>query len=376
MSELASQSAAQAAKEQGNQAFKERKFEEALKHYSEAIKLCPQGNKDERATFYGNRSAAYFHLQKYDECVCDCEKALQLKPKYKKVAVRQVKALKCSGGYVTIHIWPAIFIHLVIGKNQDAIDKVRSYLSTVDFEDVTFKSLGSELGMYSVNACVPKEEIEILFWVLELGRWYYHRLYSCANTRAEGLIKEISLEDFINSPMTVKTNTNMAMYNYWLKDRAGEPKGIFQRVATLVSNDFGGFAMSREHSVRNRIIRDLGSWDKLRFDGPFVAYKKEPEGTILISVNRTWGVFLVLGLEKNIFDMTHRVSAVSTFNMNMLPWNGRLVCDGFVIHNMDKTVSKARLKETYEKAVANNSIIKGFSHDQVSRAAAFAGVMG
>ena len=46
----------------GNEYFQAGKFENAVKCYSEAIKLCPSKDKDELPKFYQNRAAAYENL--------------------------------------------------------------------------------------------------------------------------------------------------------------------------------------------------------------------------------------------------------------------------------------------------------------------------
>ena len=49
-------------KNTGNKYFKGGKFDKAINCYTESIALCPPGNKDDIATFYQNRAAAYEQL--------------------------------------------------------------------------------------------------------------------------------------------------------------------------------------------------------------------------------------------------------------------------------------------------------------------------
>ncbi|XP_045165039.2 stress-induced-phosphoprotein 1-like [Mercenaria mercenaria] len=67
------QKKAKAAKEKGNAAYKEKKFEEAIKHYDEAIDLDPT-----EMTYLNNKAAVYFEQKKYDECIAICEKAVEV----------------------------------------------------------------------------------------------------------------------------------------------------------------------------------------------------------------------------------------------------------------------------------------------------------
>ena len=68
------------AKEEGNNYFRNKEYDDALESYSRAITYCPEDdeNKENLATFYGNRSAAYFSLEEYELVVEDCTAALEL----------------------------------------------------------------------------------------------------------------------------------------------------------------------------------------------------------------------------------------------------------------------------------------------------------
>lgn len=82
------------AKEEGNNYFRNKEYDNALESYSRAITYCPEDdeNKENLATFYGNRSAAYFSLEEYELVVEDCTAALELKPDYVKVIARRMLA--------------------------------------------------------------------------------------------------------------------------------------------------------------------------------------------------------------------------------------------------------------------------------------------
>ena len=82
------------AKEEGNNYFRNKDYDEALESYSRAITFCPEDdeNKENLATFYGNRSAAYASIEEYDLVIEDCTAALALKPDYVKVIARRMLA--------------------------------------------------------------------------------------------------------------------------------------------------------------------------------------------------------------------------------------------------------------------------------------------
>jgi import receptor subunit TOM70 len=82
------------AKEEGNAFFRNKDYDEALESYSKAITFCPEDdiNKENLATFYGNRAAAYFSVEEYELVVEDCTAALALKSDYVKVIARRMLA--------------------------------------------------------------------------------------------------------------------------------------------------------------------------------------------------------------------------------------------------------------------------------------------
>ncbi|PSS09762.1 Hsp70-Hsp90 organizing protein [Actinidia chinensis var. chinensis] len=96
---------AQKEKEAGNAAYKKKDFETAIERYTKAIEL-----DDEDISFLTNRAAVYLEMGKYDECVKDCDKAVErareLRSDYKMVAraltrkgTALVKMAKCSRDY-------------------------------------------------------------------------------------------------------------------------------------------------------------------------------------------------------------------------------------------------------------------------------------
>uniref|UniRef100_A0A0D6R9N2 STI1 domain-containing protein n=1 Tax=Araucaria cunninghamii TaxID=56994 RepID=A0A0D6R9N2_ARACU len=93
---------AQKEKEAGNAAYKKKDFETAIQHYTRAMEL-----DDEDISYLTNRAAVYLEMGKYDECVNDCDKAVErareLRSDYKMVAraltrkgTAYVKMAKCS----------------------------------------------------------------------------------------------------------------------------------------------------------------------------------------------------------------------------------------------------------------------------------------
>lgn len=63
---------AQKEKEAGNAAYKKKDFETAIQHYSKAIEL-----DDEDISFVTNRAAVYLEMGKYEDCIKDCDTAVE-----------------------------------------------------------------------------------------------------------------------------------------------------------------------------------------------------------------------------------------------------------------------------------------------------------
>lgn len=76
-------------KELGNQKFKDGDYAAAVKHYSEAVKRNPDDPK-----YYSNRAACYTKLAAFDLGLKDCEKCVEIDPKFIKGWIRKGKILQ------------------------------------------------------------------------------------------------------------------------------------------------------------------------------------------------------------------------------------------------------------------------------------------
>ncbi|CAN6292205.1 unnamed protein product [Urochloa humidicola] len=84
--------AAEAAKEKGNAAFKEKQWQKAVNFYTEAIRL-----NGKVATYYSNRAAAFLELTSYRQAEADCTSAIDLDPKSVKAYLRRGTAREMLG---------------------------------------------------------------------------------------------------------------------------------------------------------------------------------------------------------------------------------------------------------------------------------------
>ncbi|KAK9879729.1 hypothetical protein WA026_006789 [Henosepilachna vigintioctopunctata] len=85
-------------KEEGNEAYKNCKFQEALNLYSEALNIDPL-NKKTNAKLYFNRATVLSRLNKIKEAVDDCSSALNLDGAYLKALLRRAKCYMDLGEY-------------------------------------------------------------------------------------------------------------------------------------------------------------------------------------------------------------------------------------------------------------------------------------
>ena len=60
-------------KEKGNAAYKQKDFDTALQHYERAMELDPAN-----MTYLTNRAAVYLEQKRYQDCIEECERAVEL----------------------------------------------------------------------------------------------------------------------------------------------------------------------------------------------------------------------------------------------------------------------------------------------------------
>ncbi|KAG6634257.1 hypothetical protein I3843_12G104800 [Carya illinoinensis] len=96
---------AQTEKELGNAAYKKKDFDTAIAHYTKAMEL-----DDEDVSYITNRAATYLEMGQYEECIEDCDKAIErgreLRSDFKMIAkaltrkgTALMKMAKCSKDY-------------------------------------------------------------------------------------------------------------------------------------------------------------------------------------------------------------------------------------------------------------------------------------
>lgn len=66
-------SAAQKFKEQGNQAYKNQDYTKAITFYTKAIEVDQFD-----PSYFTNRALCYYNLNKFEECIKDCDRAIRI----------------------------------------------------------------------------------------------------------------------------------------------------------------------------------------------------------------------------------------------------------------------------------------------------------
>lgn len=80
-----------ALKEKGNAQFKSADHGDAEESYTSALKICPVCYSKERSILFSNRAAARLHLDKKEEAISDCSKAIELNPNYVRAILRRAE---------------------------------------------------------------------------------------------------------------------------------------------------------------------------------------------------------------------------------------------------------------------------------------------
>jgi stress-induced-phosphoprotein 1 len=73
----------------GNDAFKDKRYEEAIEHFSKAIECNPTDQ-----TFYSNRSACFVNIGRYEEALKDGENCIKINPSWPRGFQRKGNALE------------------------------------------------------------------------------------------------------------------------------------------------------------------------------------------------------------------------------------------------------------------------------------------
>ncbi|XP_017115933.1 mitochondrial import receptor subunit TOM70 [Drosophila elegans] len=79
-------------KTEGNNCYRNGKYDEAINFYDKAIDKCPKEHRTDMAIFYQNRAASYEMLKKWSKVKEDCSASLEYNPRYAKAYFRRARA--------------------------------------------------------------------------------------------------------------------------------------------------------------------------------------------------------------------------------------------------------------------------------------------
>lgn len=94
LEERAALKRAEQVKKEGNDLFKEGKYEESLEKYMSALSACPPSCTRERAVYHCNSAACHVKLKRFALGKEHCDKALVLKQDYVKALMRRILCLE------------------------------------------------------------------------------------------------------------------------------------------------------------------------------------------------------------------------------------------------------------------------------------------
>ncbi|XP_039498648.1 mitochondrial import receptor subunit TOM70 [Drosophila santomea] len=135
-------------KTEGNNCYRNGKYDEAIIFYDKAIDKCPKEHRTDMAIFYQNRAASYEMLKKWSKVKEDCTASLEFNPRYAKAYYRRARA------------------HEATNNMNECLDDVTATCilemfqnnTTIMFADRVLKETGrvdAEKGMRNRVAIVP-----------------------------------------------------------------------------------------------------------------------------------------------------------------------------------------------------------------------------
>ncbi|XP_034826680.1 stress-induced-phosphoprotein 1 [Maniola hyperantus] len=141
-------------KDLGNDCYKKKDFDNALKHYTKAIE-----HDSADITFYTNMAAVYFEQKEYEKCIKECEKAIEIgrenRADYKLIAkaftrignaYKKMEQWKLARTYyeksMSEHRTPEIKTLLSEVEKRIAVEERKAYIDPVKAEQE--KELGNE----------------------------------------------------------------------------------------------------------------------------------------------------------------------------------------------------------------------------------------
>jgi len=153
-------------KNKGNAALSEGKIDEALSHYTEALKINPTKE------YYGNRSLAYVKAGKFHEAIADAEKCIQADPNWARGYQRKGTALHNSRRFAeAVEAYKkGVLLEPGNAAMKKGLEDAEKLLKREDSEQEQLKQLQKYFEGDILNHCRLMDEVKHLVDDIEFVR--------------------------------------------------------------------------------------------------------------------------------------------------------------------------------------------------------------
>lgn len=115
-------------KELGNNSYKKKEFETAIKHYQKAVEHDPTD-----ITFYTNMAAVYFEMKEYEKCIKECEKGIEIGRENRADFKLIAKAFcRMGNAYKKMEQWKLAKTYFEKSMSEHRTPEIKTLLSEVD----------------------------------------------------------------------------------------------------------------------------------------------------------------------------------------------------------------------------------------------------
>ncbi|KAJ8730510.1 hypothetical protein PYW08_001923 [Mythimna loreyi] len=115
-------------KDQGNDCYKKKDLENALKHYQKAMEHDPTD-----ITFYTNMAAVYFEQKEYEKCIKECEKAIEIGRENRADFKLIAKAFtRIGNAYKKMEQWKLAKTYFEKSMSEHRTPEIKTLLSEVE----------------------------------------------------------------------------------------------------------------------------------------------------------------------------------------------------------------------------------------------------
>ncbi|XP_022814298.1 stress-induced-phosphoprotein 1 [Spodoptera litura] len=115
-------------KDQGNESYKKKDFDNALKHYQKAVEHDPTD-----ITFYTNMAAVYFEQKEYEKCIKECEKAIDIGRENRADFKLIAKAFtRIGNAYKKMEQWKLAKTYFEKSMSEHRTPEIKTLLSEVE----------------------------------------------------------------------------------------------------------------------------------------------------------------------------------------------------------------------------------------------------